>query len=78
MRLRKPVRLESGQRCQRKQKGLLEYTANKRMSSDNEGPLWNLAPAGSQSFVLPYLSFMMASLITIVDGNHLLNVVKGF
>lgn len=54
------------------------HVANKRKSRDDEGPLWNLAPAGSQSFVLPYLSFMMASLITMVDGNHPLNVLKGF
>lgn len=59
-------------------KGFCRLDANKRKSRDDEGPLWNLAPAGSQSFVLPYLSFMIASLITMVDGNHPLNVVKGF
>lgn len=59
-------------------KGFCRCVANKRQSRDNEGPLWNSAPAGSQSFVLPCLSFMVASLITMVDGSHQLNVVKGF
>lgn len=62
----------------RTSEGFCRLVANKRKSRDNEGPPWSLAPAGSQSFVLPFLSFMMASLITMVDGNHLLNVVKGF
>lgn len=59
----------------RSSKGFCGLVANKRKSRDNEGPLWSWTPAGNQSFVLPYLSLMMASLITMVDGNHLLNVL---
>lgn len=55
-------------------KDFCTHVANNTRRRDNEGPLWSFAPAGSQSFVLPYLSFMMASLLTMVDGNHLLNV----